>query len=96
MELGWNAILKTSTINFFEKWRKQAIMLFDSVADPFVLGPSRFLKSAQNSASFDTLHAQFRRNFFSPLIRDSTVFLEVKSSNKIETDQYFKKRFFIN
>ncbi len=23
-----------------------------------------FLKSAQNSASFDTLHAQFRRNFF--------------------------------
>ncbi len=29
-----------------------------------------FLKSAQNSSSFDTLHAQFRRNFFSTLIRD--------------------------
>jgi hypothetical protein len=55
-----------------------------------------FLKSAQNSASFDTLQAQFRRNFFSTLIRDCAVFLEVKSSNKIETDQYFKKRFFIN
>jgi hypothetical protein len=48
-----------------------------------------FLKSAQNSASFDTLHAQFRRNFFFTLIRDGAVFLEVKSSNKIETDQYF-------
>jgi hypothetical protein len=55
-----------------------------------------FLKSAQNSASFDALHAQFRRNLFSTLIRDGAVFLEVKSSNKIETDQYFKKRFFIN
>ncbi len=32
----------------------------------------------------------------STLIRDGAVFLEVKSSNKIETDQYFKKRFFIN
>jgi hypothetical protein len=52
-----------------------------------------FLKSAQNSASFDTLHAQFRRNFFSTLIRDVAVFLEVKSSNKIETDQYFKNAF---
>ncbi len=37
-----------------------------------------FLKSAQNSASIDTLHAQFRRNFFSTLIRDGAVFLEVK------------------
>jgi hypothetical protein len=56
-----------------------------------------FLKSAQNSASFDTLHAQFRRNFFQLLnLMDSAVFLEVKSSNKIETDQYFKKSFFIN
>jgi hypothetical protein len=54
-----------------------------------------FLKSAQNSASFDTLHAQFRKKF-STLIRDGAVFLEVKSSNKIETNQYFKKRFFIN
>ncbi len=27
-----------------------------------------FLKSAQNSTSYDTLHAQFRRNFFSTLI----------------------------
>jgi hypothetical protein len=54
-----------------------------------------FLKSAQNSASFDTLHAQFQRNFFSTLIRDGAVFWEVKSSNKIETNQYFKKCFFI-
>jgi hypothetical protein len=30
---------------------------------------STFLKSAQNSTSFDTLHGQFRRNFFSTLIR---------------------------
>ncbi len=36
------------------------------------------------------------KKFFSTLIRDSAVFLKVKSSNKIETDQYFKKRFFIN
>ncbi len=43
--------------------------------------------------SFDILHAQFRRSFFSTLIRDGAVFLEVKSSNKIETDQYLKKRF---
>jgi len=28
-----------------------------------------FLKSAQNSASFDTLHAQFRRNFLQLFIR---------------------------
>ncbi len=48
-----------------------------------------FLKSAQNSASFDTLHGPFRRNFFQLLLRDGAVFLEVKSSNKIETDQYF-------
>jgi hypothetical protein len=47
-----------------------------------------FLKSAQNSAFFDTLHGQFRRNFVSTLIRGGAVFLEVKSSNKIETDQY--------
>jgi hypothetical protein len=52
-----------------------------------------FLKSAQNSASFDTLHAQFGRIFFSTLIRDGAVFLEVKGSNKIKTEQYFKKRF---
>jgi hypothetical protein len=55
-----------------------------------------FLKSAQNFASFDTLCTQFRRNFFSTLIRDNAVFLEVKRSNKIETVQYFKKCFFIN
>jgi hypothetical protein len=36
-----------------------------------------FLKSAQNSASFDTLHGQFWRKFFSTLIRDGAVFLEV-------------------
>jgi hypothetical protein len=54
------------------------------------------MKSAQNSASSDTLHAQFGRNFFSTLIRDGAVFLEVKSSNEIETNQYLKKRFFIN
>jgi hypothetical protein len=29
----------------------------------------------QNSASFDTLHAQFQRHFFSTLIRDGAVFL---------------------
>jgi hypothetical protein len=52
-------------------------------------------ESAQNSASFGTLHAQFRRNFFSTLIKNGAVFLEVKSSNKIENDQYFKKHFFI-
>ncbi len=55
-----------------------------------------FLNSAQNSASFDTLHAQFQRNLFSTLKRDGAFFLEVKSSNKIETNQYFKKHFFIN
>jgi hypothetical protein len=36
-----------------------------------------FLKSAQNSASFDTLCAQFRRNFFSTFIRGNALFLEV-------------------
>jgi hypothetical protein len=50
------------------------------------------LKSAQNSASFDTLHAQFGRIFLT-LIMDGAVFLEVKGSNKIKTEQYFKKRF---
>ncbi len=35
-----------------------------------------FLKSVQNSASFDTLHTQFLRNFFSTLIRDGAVFFE--------------------
>jgi hypothetical protein len=53
-----------------------------------------FLKSVQNSASFDTLCAQFQRNFFSTLIRYSAVCLEVKRSNKIETIQYFEKLFF--
>jgi hypothetical protein len=38
-----------------------------------------FLKSAQNSASFDIICAQFRRTIFSTLIRDGAVFLEVKS-----------------
>jgi hypothetical protein len=36
------------------------------------------------------------KKFFSTLKRDGTVFLEVKRSKKIETAQYFKKRFFIN
>ncbi len=49
------------------------------------------MKSAQNSASFDTLCAQFGRNYLSTLIRDGAVFLKVKSSNDIETVQYFKK-----
>ncbi len=52
-----------------------------------------FLNSAQNSASFNTLHTQFRRNFFSTLIRDGAVFSKDKSSNKIETVQYFKNAF---
>ncbi len=38
-----------------------------------------FLKPAQNSASFDTLVAQFGRNFFSTLIRDGAVFLKLKA-----------------
>jgi hypothetical protein len=42
-----------------------------------------FLKSVQNSASFDILQAQFWRNLFSTLITNGAVFLEVKSSNKI-------------
>ncbi len=36
----------------------------------------------------------FKEIFFSTLIRDGAVFLEVKSSNKIETDQYLKKTLF--
>ncbi len=48
-----------------------------------------FLKSAQNSASFDTLCAQFWRNFLSTLIRDGAISLKVKRSNQIETGQYF-------
>jgi hypothetical protein len=48
----------------------------------------------QNSASFDTLCSQFGRNYLSTLIRDDAVFLKVKSSNEIETVQYFKKHFF--
>ncbi len=55
-----------------------------------------FLNSAQNSASFENLRGQYRRNFFSTLIRDGAVFLEVKRSNKIETVRYFEKCFFIN
>jgi hypothetical protein len=47
-----------------------------------------FFKSAQNSASFDTLCAKFRRNFFSTHIRDGAVFSGRKSPNKIETVQY--------
>jgi hypothetical protein len=53
-----------------------------------------FLKSAQNSASFDTLWAQFWRYFFKTPIRDGAIILEVKRSNKIETVQYFKKASF--
>ncbi len=45
-----------------------------------------------NSVSFDTLCAQFWRNF-STLIREGAIFLAVKRSNKMETVQYFKKRF---
>jgi hypothetical protein len=54
-----------------------------------------FFKSAQNSASFDTICAQFRRNFLSTLIQGRCYFLAVKSSNKIETVQYLKKSFLI-
>ncbi len=35
-----------------------------------------FLESEQNSASFDTLQAQFWRNFFSTLIRGGATFFE--------------------
>ncbi len=48
-----------------------------------------FLKSAQNSASFDILCAQFWR-YFSNSYKGQCCFLEVK------TVQYFKKLFFIN
>ncbi len=34
------------------------------------------VRGIKNSASFDTLHAQFRRNFFSTLIRGCTFFFE--------------------
>ncbi len=59
----------------------------------FSRGFCTFLKSAQSSAYFDTLYAQFWINFFSAFIRDGTTFLEDKRSNKIETVQYFKKHF---
>ncbi len=48
-----------------------------------------FLKSVQDSASFDNLYAQCWRNFFSTFIRGSATFFEDKRSNKIETVQYF-------
>ncbi len=55
-----------------------------------------FCTSAQNSASFDTLHAQFKRNFFQLLNGPALFFSNDKRSNKIETVQYIKKHFFIN
>jgi hypothetical protein len=53
-----------------------------------------FLKSAQNSASFATLCTQLWKIFF--ISYKGTIFLQAKRSNKIETSQYFKKRFVIN
>jgi hypothetical protein len=54
-----------------------------------------FLKSAQNSASFDTLflHPILKKFVFNSY-KDGAVFLEVNSSNKIEIVQYFKKTLF--
>jgi hypothetical protein len=52
------------------------------------------LLSSEKIASFDTLFAQFLRNFFQLLYGTVLLFLEVKRSNKIETVQYFKKTLF--
>ncbi len=84
---------------FFAKFSKSLkIQFFCKTFFPFCQTRDfcTFFKSAQNSASFDTLHAQFWRNFFSTLIRGSVTFSKDKRSNKIETVQYFKKHFFIN
>jgi hypothetical protein len=37
----------------------------------------------------------FEEIFLATPIREGAIFLEVKRSNKIETVQYFKKRFFL-
>ncbi len=57
---------------FFAKFSKSLkIKFFCKIFFPFcqTWDFSTFLKSAQNSASFDTLHIQFWRNFFLSLIR---------------------------
>ena len=62
---------------FFAKFSKSLkIQLFVNNFFPFcqTWDFCTFLKSAQNSASFDTLCAQFRRNFFSTPIRDRCYF----------------------
>ena len=84
---------------FFAKFSKSLkIQFFSNNFFPFCQTRDfcTFLKSAQNSASFDTLHAQFWRNFFQLLKRAVLLFPKDKSSNKIETVLYFKKHFFIN
>ncbi len=53
-----------------------------------------FLKSAQNSASFDTLYAQLWRNFFSTLRRDGAVFLKLKAQIRYKPFNILKNVFF--
>ncbi len=62
---------------FFAKFSKYLkIHFFCEQIFPFdqTLDFCTFLKSVQNSASFDTLYGQFWRNFFPTLIRGETTF----------------------
>ncbi len=79
---------------FLRTWKilQKIVFLIKKIFGNFLTqGFYTFLKSAQNSASFDTL-CSILKKFFSTLIRDGPVFLS-KSSNKKETVQYFKKHF---
>jgi hypothetical protein len=62
-------------------WRKSSTHFWNQPKIPLLLIPCM---------------PNFERKKISTLIRDGAVFSEVKSSNKIETDQYLKKCFFIN
>jgi hypothetical protein len=82
--------------NFYKKtWKilQKIVFLKKSFGNFLMQEFYTFLKSAQNSASFDT---NFKEFFSFNSYKGWCCFFKVKSSNKIETVQYCKKRLFIN
>jgi hypothetical protein len=86
-------------IDFLETWKilQNIVFLRKNLWELLEARDLHIFESAQNSASLIPFAPNLEENFFQLFKgRDGADFLEVKSSNKIETDQYFKKHFFIN
>jgi hypothetical protein len=97
LELGKSEKIFTEKLNFegLGKFCKKSF-LWEKILENFFAQEFYSLHILEISAKFRFFWYPARsilKKFFSTLLRDGAVFLKVKSSNKIETYQYLKKRF---